>query len=152
MRYISLLSISVLLSALPVRAQAIADWQRVQRIPVGTPIHVHAASGSRKCTLVTSDADSLTCKGPRSLFQHRESYTFSRSDVHAIRGSRQALSMLTGTAIGLGAGIGIGAGLDTKGGDDPHLAAALFGLLGGSLGLAIGSGSDFLAGPVLYQR
>jgi hypothetical protein len=69
---------------------------------------------------------------------------FSRGDVVEVRtrGSRRSgRNSLLGVAIGLGAGIAIGAGVDAahKGGDDPGIGKLLFGLLGTTTGLAVGS-------------
>lgn len=135
------------------RAQA-TDWGRVERLAAGTELRVRTGYGAAECAFVSANGSSVTCVGrDRGLLRGRVTRTVARADVLWIKRSRRELSTVAVVAIGVGAGAAIGAGVDAaaKGGDDPHLATGVFGMLGGVLSIPFAARGDVLAGPYVYR-
>jgi hypothetical protein len=121
------------------------DWSNVKRLKAGSRLVVQTKTGrviKGEVRLVTDYTLFLEAALPDGSVQD---VTLDKSDVMEVRmrGGRDASSMnhLLGAAIGLGVGIAIGAGYDSthQGGDDPGIGKLLFGLLGTTTGLAVGS-------------
>lgn len=133
-----------------------SDWASVKRIPPGQLIRIGRIHRGITCSFVDADDDSLVCDKKQTIlfFPVHRQITTPRGEVRSVRLSRQALSTLAGGAIGAGAGAGIGAAIDASAknqAEEGHLAAVVFGLLGGVIGMGIGEGTDFLAGPAIYR-
>ena len=141
----------------PGQTPAGSDWGKVQAIRLDTAIRVSASASGKTtvCRLTFVDSDLLRCVETQTVFFFpiRKEREFPRTEVRSVKLSRQGLSTLVGTATGLGLGAGIGAAIDAsaKSQEDPNLATALFGLLGGLFGSGVGSHTDFMAGPTIYR-
>lgn len=64
------------------------------------------------------------------------------------------LSTAAGAEIGAGVGAGIEAGIDASAKnqvEEGHLLTVMFAMLGGVVGMGVGQGTDFLAGPTIYR-
>ena len=136
--------------------QAGANWDRVKAVDAGTAIRVKGERGRPfACELVQVDDAQLTCSKTRTIlfFPVTVRRVFQRGEVREVRLTRRLLSGLGGAAIGIGAGVGLGYALENQAtrNEDPGLLQFVFGLLGGVVGEAIGQGSDFLGGPVIYR-
>ena len=120
------------------------SWNDVKRLKAGSRVLVRTRTGA----VVKGDMRLAT---DERLFIEVETQSgvpqdvdFDRKDVTEVRsrGSRRnGRNTLIGVAVGLGAGIAIGAGVDAahKGGDDPGIGKFIFGMLGTTTGLAVGS-------------
>lgn len=153
MRFVTFCLLCCTVSSLEAQAPG---WDRVKRISPGQLIRIGRAHRGITCNFVSADDSSLVCEKRQTIlfFPVHHEVLVSRNEVRSVRASRQAISTLVGGAIGVGAGVGIGAAIDSSAKnqvEEGHLATAMFGLLGGVLGMGIGTGTDFLAGPVIYQ-
>ena len=133
-----------------------SDWSKVEALGQGTKIRVSATSGRTVCKVERVDSDSLRCEEVKTVFfvPVRREHEFPRRDVRVVKLSKQGVSILAGTAIGLGAGAGIGAAIDASAKDqaeEGHLVAIVMGLFGALIGAGIGEHTDFAAGPVVYR-
>lgn len=142
-------------------AQAVAPgsgWERLKALPAHTRMHVDGDKAKRKCRLEAVDDEQLVCSKGSTQF------VFPRGEVKSVKLVRVTRSTLVGLGIGLGAGLGVGAiigevrdpshpnsELDFSGiGRDVYVGAgAAVGLIGGGV---VGGTTDFLRGPVVYQR
>jgi hypothetical protein len=75
-----------------------SNWQHVQALPSGTSLYVNANGDTRRCTLTSVDADTLTCA-------HGKQMTFQRTAIKSIKIPRRTASTLI--TAGLGAGVGV---------------------------------------------
>ena len=82
----------------PVAPPAGSNWQHVQALPSGTSLYVNANGDTRRCTLTSVDADTLTCA-------HGKQMTFQRTAIKSIKIPRRTASTLI--TAGLGAGVGV---------------------------------------------
>ena len=151
--------------AAPLLAQAPAmqaNWARVKTLEPQTRMHIVADSAKRTCVLDSVTDDQLVCsKGKNG---HGAHYVFARADIKTVKLTRYTASTFAGLGIGLGAGLGIGAvighavspsdpnaWLDLSGvGRDVITAGS--GVIGAAAGASIGGPTDFLKGPLIYQR
>ena len=141
---VSALLMIALFSCATLASAGKGSWIAVKRIKPGSRIIVRTNTGMvvrGDMRLATDDKLFIEVEGQSGVPQDVD---FSRSDVTEVRtrGSRRSgRNTLIGVAVGLGAGIAIGAGVDAahKGGDDPGIGKLLFGLLGTTTGLAVGS-------------
>ncbi len=130
-----------------------SDWSRVRALQPGTRIHVAARQHRRiACDLLSVSDTDLSCLQPRHFFVRRQA-TFARDQVLVVSMSRTALSSVAGAGLGAGVGVAIGVGVDQGAtrAEDPNLPEFTFGILGGIVGMAFGSATDFLSGPVIYR-
>jgi hypothetical protein len=121
------------------------DWANVKKLKGGSRIVVETKTGrviKGEVRVVTDDTLFLETTLPDGSMRD---VALDKSDVMEVRrrGGRGAVGLnpLLGAAIGLGVGVAIGAGSDNahRGGDDPGIGKLLFGLLGTTTGLAVGS-------------
>ena len=136
--------------------QAGSDWTRVQQIGRGMPIRISSERRPTVCNFVVADVDSLTCRKTQSIFfiPVTRRLVFLKTEVTSVKMSRQLLSTAAGAGIGAGAGAGIGAGVDASAKnqvEEGHLLTVVFAMLGGVVGMGVGQGTDFLAGPTIYR-
>ena len=136
--------------------QAGANWDRVKAVDPGTAIRVKGERGRPfQCELVQVDDAQLICSKTRTIlfFPVTDRREFRRGQVREVRLTKRLLSGVAGAAIGIGAGVGLGYALENQAtrNEDPGLLQFVFGLLGGLVGEAIGQGTDFLGGPVIYR-
>ena len=139
-----------------------SDWARVKAVNPQTKMQIVADSAKRTCILDSVTDDQLVCsKGKNG---HGAHYVFARADIKTIKLTRYTASTFAGLGIGLGAGLGIGAlvghavspsqpnsWLDLSGvGRDVITAGS--GVIGAAAGASIGGPTDFLKGPLIYQR
>jgi len=103
-----------------------------------------------------TDAEVYCTRTDRFLFFpiHRQ-FHFARPAVASVRLTRPNLSGFVGGAIGAGAGIGFVGGIVASNGETDHSEdPLLYGLSAipfGSIGSAIGTGTDFMGGPTIYR-
>lgn len=135
-------------------AQA-GNWQRVRNLPLGEPLVLTTRAGERfHGGLVRATEDSVSIDSDERAFPGRRKRLrdVPRSDVREIRRYRPGASTLAVTGIGAGVGAGLGAGIDAaaRSNEDRGLATALFTVLGGALGWAIGRHSTLIKGERIY--
>jgi hypothetical protein len=132
------------------------DWSNVKNIAPGSDIWIKGAHGHCSGAYLSADDNEVRLQEwRRSLFRGRYSHLciVPRQDVREIRFAKRAISALAGTAIGVGAGVGIGLGIEAQypnQREDGHLAAAVFGFLGGLFGEAVGEHAAFIHGDKIY--
>src|ERR1035441_4473956 len=136
--------------------QAGSNWDRVKAVDPGTPIRLQGESGRRVfCDVLQVDDTQLICSRSRRIlfFPMSDRMVYQRKQVREVRLTRRLLSSVVGAGIGVGAGVGVGYGLENQAtrAEDPGLLQFTFGLLGGLVGEAVGQGTDFLGGPVIYR-
>jgi hypothetical protein len=137
-------------------AQTALGWPNVQRLSADQLIRIRSFQQVAICNFSSADNDELLCRQTRTIFfvPIHSALHFRRTDVQSVKISRHAASTLLGATIGIGTGAGIGAGIDASAKnqvEDGHLLTVLMSLLGGLIGTGIGSHTDFVAGPVIYQ-
>ncbi len=154
-RYFLIVAV-VICASLRVDAQANAGWESVKRIPAGELIRVRSPHRFAVCNFEQADDERLVCSQQRKhlFIPVRSTQIFRRADIQSVRLSRQGVSTVAGTMIGLGAGAGIGAAIDASAKnqvEEGHLMTVVLGFLGGIVGTGIGHHTDFLAGPIVYR-
>jgi hypothetical protein len=133
---IALLSCTALAGAKP------DDWANVKKLKAGSRVVVQTKTGrviKGEVRLVTDETMFLEVILPDGNVQDM---TLDKSDVLEVRSrGGRGINPLFGAAIGLGVGVAVGAGSDAahRGGDDPGIGKLIFGLLGTTTGLALGS-------------
>jgi len=139
-----------------------SDWARVKAVNPQTKMHIAADTAKRTCILDSVTDDQLVCS--RGKNGHGAHYIFARTDIKTIKLPRYTASTFAGLGIGLGAGLGIGAlvghavspsqpnsELDLSGLGRAAITAGS-GVIGAAAGASIGGPTDFLKGPLIYQR
>src|SRR5919202_929024 len=131
------------LSATPTWAQSnLADWNNVRSLSPGSTIAVKTKTGKTYRGRLESVTDQSLSMDVRAGLFKRRVIDVNKDEVREVRqnGSR-ATGAIVGGLVGTGVGVGIGAIVDAThpGTDDPGLGKAVFGLLGGLFGSAIGS-------------
>jgi hypothetical protein len=150
--------VSVLILGTFIFSEAFAqtgDWQRVRNLPSGEPLVLTTRAGERyHGGLVRATEDSVSIDSDERAFPGRRQRlrNFPKSEVREIRSYRPRASILAVTGIGAAVGAGLGAGIDAaaRSNEDRGLATALFTLLGGALGWAIGRHSTLIKGERIY--
>jgi hypothetical protein len=122
-------------------ASAASDWQRVERVPLHTKVHVDADKKGRTCLLDSVNDQSLTCTSGHT------GRTFSRAEIKSVKLTRYGWSTLGGLAIGLGVGGAIAAT-----GPSDSIARGAAGGLCIVAGAVVGGMTDMFRGPVVYRR
>ena len=133
-------------------AEAVYGWERVQALPSGTSVNVHAKGHHGGCRIKAVDADSITCVGGDGA----RTEVIQKSEVKKISISHRGRSTLIG--LGIGAGVGGILGAVSTGGNRndwfyisrPEGALAL-GLPAAGIGALIGLGTDF-SHTTIYRR
>ena len=136
----------------PSQPPAGSNWQHVQALPAGTSINVTARTSHLACKLKSVDAETLICT-------HGKDIVFQRSDILSIKIPRRGRSALIGLGIGAGAGVIVGAATGCSSAQKNSAwgcfltptrtqGAAIFGVLFGGIGAAIGAGTDFAKSTV----
>jgi hypothetical protein len=146
----------LLIPALPVPAQELiqpatapppagSNWQHVQALPPGTPVHISARARSLTCTLISVDADTLTCAQTGNV-------VLQRSEIKNIKIAHRGRSAASGAAIGAAVGvIAVEAAWNKNwswGGINRGTVAALVGVPIGGLGALAGLFTDFTKSTV----
>jgi hypothetical protein len=131
------------------------DWQRVRNLQPGEPLVLTTRAGERyHGGFLRATEDSVSIESDERTFPGRTQRlrNVAKPDVREIRRYRPHTSALAVTGIGAAIGAGVGAGIDaaTRSNEDRGLATAVFALLGGVLGWAIGRHSTLVKGERIY--
>lgn len=143
-KFLSALVIIALLSCTALAGGDIGDWANVRKQKPGTRIVVLTRAGRElkgEVRIVTDDKLFVEVRLPNGDLQDM---ALDRSEVVEVKrrgGSAGGLNPLLGALGGLGVGLAAGAVYDEshKYSDDPGMGKLLFGLVGISGGLAVGS-------------
>ena len=77
-----------------------SDWSRVQALPTGTAIYLHASHKNHNCMITSVDAETLTCT-------HGKDLTFQRTEIESVKLPHRRRSSLIMAAVGAGVGVGV---------------------------------------------
>ena len=158
-RFTSFHLLIVLLYLLPITVlaqapQPASGWERLKALPVQTRVHVSADRMSRTCTLISVDDDTLVCS--KSRLVSTAHYTFAWEEVRSVKLTRYIASTLVGIGVGAGAGAAVGYATNPPRKNDildfSSIARWAFTIGGATVGGAAGGPTDFLRGPLVYQR
>lgn len=155
-KWLFLLATAMISSSAGAQANA-PDWSAVKNIPAGTEVWVKANGGNVSGTFLSADDSQISIEPYRrkSIFSRRPVMTLiPRTQVREVRFAHRVLSAATGAAIGVGLGTAAGLALESRypnHTEDGHLAAAVFGVLGGLFGEIIGEHTGFIHGARIYR-
>ncbi len=139
------------------------DWRRVEQLSQHTRIKISADHKHANCFVDSVNDEILVCS--HTSKGGSDTIAFPRSEISKIKLSNKRKSTLGGLGLGLAVGAGAGAGIleGINKGQNPHgsfvtgsealgVGAAIGGVIGTGIGAGAGSATDWLAGPVIYQR
>lgn len=137
------------------------DWHRVERISPHTQIKIWADHRHGHCFVYSVDEEKLIC----SRGGGADTISFRRNEIRKIKLARRGHSTLDGLLLGAGIGAGVGGGVTVvinnannpggsfvTNGEAFGVGAVVGGVLGLGIGAGVGRTSDWLAGPLIYQR
>ena len=138
---LSIVLVLLLLSTTLFAQQSLSNWSNVENLRPGTKIVVRTKNGREFVGTKRQSTDDTLFMEAKFQLQGSRTISLSKDEIQEVRKNKSTFFYpLVGLAIGLGVGVAFGARADHPGTDDPNLGKIVYGVLGGGIGLAAGSG------------